>query len=201
MNNLLLPRAMPVTPNKQKPPGAEDCTNSGGKVPPVKRAEACGALINSGKLKGADIAWAFSNRCIARKALGEQDKALDDCNKAIDLDGKDAVAFQARGLILLDKGDNDRALADFDKPPRSARKTPRCFPIAAISCLRKARPTRRSTIISGSGHRRQERLGLCRARRRLAGQRRHGSRFGGLFQGDRSRPSQFLRDFQSRRRL
>jgi lipoprotein NlpI len=115
MNNLLLPRALPVAPNKQKPPGAEECTNSGGKVSPAKRAEACGVLIDSGKLKGADIAWAFSNRCIARKALGEQDKALDDCNKAIELDGKDAVAFQARGLILLDKGDNDRALADFDK--------------------------------------------------------------------------------------
>ena len=115
MNNLMLPRAMPVVPTKQKPPGAEDCTNSGGKVPPAKRAEACGVLIDSGKLKGADIAWAYSNRCIARKALGEQDKALDDCNTAIELDGKDAVAFQARGLILLDKGDNDRALADFDK--------------------------------------------------------------------------------------
>lgn len=115
MNNLMLPRAMPGAATKQKPPGAEDCTNSGGKVPPAKRAEACGALIDSGKMKGADIAWAFSNRCIARKALGEQDKALDDCNMAIDLDGKDAVAFQARGLILLDKGDNDRALADFDK--------------------------------------------------------------------------------------
>jgi tetratricopeptide (TPR) repeat protein len=115
MNNLMLPRSVPMTPTKARPPEAEACANSSGKVAPRARAEACGALIDSGKWKGADIAFAFSNRCIARKALGEQDKALADCDKAIELDGKDAVAFQARGLVLLDKGDGDRALADFDQ--------------------------------------------------------------------------------------
>ena len=194
-------RCRSFRPSRSRP-AAEDCTNSGGKVASRARAEACGTLIDSGKLKGADIAWAFSNRCIARKALGEQDKALDDCDKAIELDGKDAVAFQARGLILLDKGDNDRALADFDKAVALGAKNAALFSDRGNLLLAKGESRQGDRRLQrGSGHRRQERLRLCRTRRRLARQGRFDRALAGLFQGDRTRAERFLRHFQSRRRL
>jgi lipoprotein NlpI len=115
LNQFMTPRVMPSVKTAPKSPEADACANSDGRVAAKARVEACGTLIDSGKWKGQEIAWAYSNRCFALKKLGEQDKALADCDKAIELDGKNAVAFQARGMILQDKGDADRALADYDK--------------------------------------------------------------------------------------
>jgi lipoprotein NlpI len=114
-NNLTMPRVVPSVQAPPKSTEAEACANSNGKVVAKARIEACSKLIDSGKWKGQDIAWAYSNRCFALTKLGEKDKALADCDKAIELDGKNAVAFQARGMIHQDKGDGDRALADYDK--------------------------------------------------------------------------------------
>ncbi len=107
------PGAAPA-PKKQSAE-AEACANHGGGIAPQTRAEACSRLIDSGKWKGAQIAWAYSNRCFALFELKSADKALADCNKAIELDGRNAVAFQTRGMIEKGGGQSDKALADFDK--------------------------------------------------------------------------------------
>jgi tetratricopeptide (TPR) repeat protein len=46
---------------------------------------------------------------------GDNDRAIADYNKAIELDPKHAVAYYNRGIAYSDKGDNDHAIADFRK--------------------------------------------------------------------------------------
>jgi tetratricopeptide (TPR) repeat protein len=46
---------------------------------------------------------------------GDQDKAIADFNKAIQLNPNDAVAYSNRGLAWNKKGDQDKAIADFNK--------------------------------------------------------------------------------------
>jgi len=43
------------------------------------------------------------------------DHAIEDYTDAINLDAKDAAAFNNRGLAYAAKGDNDRAIADYDQ--------------------------------------------------------------------------------------
>jgi tetratricopeptide (TPR) repeat protein len=119
------PGAPPV-PRKQSPE-AEACANNDGKTAPGARAEACGKLIASGKWKGGEIAWAYANRCFALFELKSADKALADCDKAIELDGKNGVAFQTRGMIEKDAGRSDKALADFDKAIELGANNPAIF--------------------------------------------------------------------------
>lgn len=127
MRGLILPRVTPTAPQSQQSPEAERCANADGKVAAAARAEACGKLIESGRWKGEEIAWAYSNRCFALKKMGQADKALADCDKAIELDGKNAVAFQVRGMILQDRSDSERARADFDKAVELGGKNPALF--------------------------------------------------------------------------
>ncbi len=115
MRNLMAPRVVPQAQRKKQSAAAEACADANGKISLQDRVDACGKLIDSGVWKGADIAWAYSNRCFALFRLGKRDKALSDCDKAVELDPKNAVAFQARAMIEQDGGDSEKALADFDK--------------------------------------------------------------------------------------
>lgn len=116
MMNLTTPRVVPTARTKeQQSVIAQACANADGSVNAESRVDTCSKLIDSGAWKGAEIAWAYANRCAAFIKLGQQDKALADCDKAVALDEKNAVAYQARGMILQDRGDNQGALASFDK--------------------------------------------------------------------------------------
>ncbi len=119
------PGAPPV-PKKQSA-AAEACANNDGKIAARARAEACGKLIASGKWKGDQIAWAYANRCFALFELKNAEKAVADCDKAIELDGKNAVAFQTRGMIEKDGGQGDKALADFNKAIELGANNPSVF--------------------------------------------------------------------------
>ncbi|MCI4677894.1 tetratricopeptide repeat protein [Rhodoblastus acidophilus] len=125
--NLMVPRILPETQTKRQSAAAEACADAGGKSDAQTRAKACGVLIRSGHWKGEEIAWAYSNRCFALFRLGQRDNALLDCDKAIALDGKNAVAFQARGMIEQDGGASDKALADFDKAVELGAKNAAIF--------------------------------------------------------------------------
>ena len=119
----------PVAPSapKKQSAEAETCANNDGKIAARARAEACGKLIASGKWKGDQIAWAYANRCFALFELRNAEKALADCDKAIELDGKNAVAFQTRGMIEKDGGQGDKALADFNKAIELGANNPAVF--------------------------------------------------------------------------
>jgi tetratricopeptide (TPR) repeat protein/predicted aspartyl protease len=67
---------------------------------------------------------ALNNRCWARALLGiELDKALDDCDAALDTKRGFAAALDSRGLVHLRRGELDRALKDYDEALRIRPKT------------------------------------------------------------------------------
>ena len=58
---------------------------------------------------------AFNARCRARLMLGvDLDKALDDCDAAVDRASRNAAFLDNRGWVLLKLGKDRKALADFD---------------------------------------------------------------------------------------
>jgi tetratricopeptide (TPR) repeat protein/predicted aspartyl protease len=62
-------------------------------------------------------AWALalSNRCQAQGAAGlDLDRALSDCDKALDLLPKSSNAFNNRALVHLQRGELQSAIADYD---------------------------------------------------------------------------------------
>ena len=59
---------------------------------------------------------ARNGRCWARMALGiELDKALDDCDEAVDADPKNASYLDSRAWVYLRQGKLKKSLADFDR--------------------------------------------------------------------------------------
>ena len=57
---------------------------------------------------------AHANRCAALINKGETDQALSDCNQAILLDPKNAIALHNRAAWYFAKGEYDRAIGDLD---------------------------------------------------------------------------------------
>jgi len=58
---------------------------------------------------------AFSSRGSVRYRVGDLKGAMQDFDKAIELDDKNAEAFSGRGYLKLNQTDNQGALADFDR--------------------------------------------------------------------------------------
>lgn len=107
-------RLIPV-PKQQQSPAANACANTGGTFSPEARLAGCGKLIDSGKWKGREIAWAYANRCILYQAQGQTEKALVNCDLAIRQDPQNWLAYQMRGEIAEKRGEPEQATADYDK--------------------------------------------------------------------------------------
>ncbi len=62
------------------------------------------------------LASAYNGRCWARVELGlDLDKALDDCDEAVDADPKNASYLDSRAWVYLRLGKLQKSLADFDR--------------------------------------------------------------------------------------
>ena len=62
------------------------------------------------------LAAAYDSRCRERTELGtDLDKALADCDEAIDADGKNAAFLDSRAWVYLRMGKPQKALADFNR--------------------------------------------------------------------------------------
>jgi lipoprotein NlpI len=72
----------------------------------------CGRILDDPKETGQNRALALTNRCGLWKTKGEPDRALSDCNQAIQLDPKYAPGYSNRGIAYYAKGDYERAVAD-----------------------------------------------------------------------------------------
>ncbi|WP_294536496.1 tetratricopeptide repeat protein [uncultured Rhodoblastus sp.] len=107
-------RLIPI-PKQQQSPAASACANAGGTYSAEARLAGCATLIDSGKWKGREIAWAYANRCIVYHAQGETQKAQANCDAAIQQDPGSWLAYQMRGEIAEKLGSPDKALADYDK--------------------------------------------------------------------------------------
>ena len=57
----------------------------------------------------------FNNRGIARYDLGKMEAAIDDYDRAIELNPEDATAYNNRGFARSDLGDLAAAIDDFDR--------------------------------------------------------------------------------------
>ena len=79
---------------------------------------ACDRVLSDPRVTGPDRAAAFSSRCGWWWARKDPDRALPDCNAAIQIDRSQAAAYVNRGNVYLNKGDADRALADFNEAIR-----------------------------------------------------------------------------------
>ncbi len=110
-------RLTPI-PKQLQSPSATACANTGGTFSAEARIAGCSALIETRKWKGKEIAWAFANRCIVYKAQGLTDKALANCDLAIEQDPQSWFAYQMRAEVFEKKGNPDKALADYDKATR-----------------------------------------------------------------------------------
>ena len=78
-----------------------------------RRTTSAPSPIQQSRGAGANNALPLFNRASALHFAGKSKEALPDINKSIELDGKKAPAFSARGLIYEKLGEKDKAIADF----------------------------------------------------------------------------------------
>lgn len=90
------------------------CTDSN----PDTSIGACTAIIQSGGETGANLAAAFYNRGIAYRHKGQNDRAIQDYDRAIRLNPDDAEAFNNRAVAYFDNFQYDRAIQDYDQAIR-----------------------------------------------------------------------------------
>jgi tetratricopeptide (TPR) repeat protein len=83
-----------------------------------ERLAGCTAVIDGGKLNKAKLATAYANRCLVHTQRKEHDLAIADCTQAIQIDGKNALAFAQRGEAYCGKADIKNCVADFDEAMR-----------------------------------------------------------------------------------
>jgi hypothetical protein len=75
------------------------CTNLTHEFSPDQQIGGCTAAIQSDSLGGHGLAWAFNDRGFAYYLKRDLDSAFADFEQAIQLDPKNAVAFNNRGSI------------------------------------------------------------------------------------------------------
>jgi lipoprotein NlpI len=92
----------------------DSCGNTGSAFSPAQRVDSCTALIESGKVFGLGLAWAYESRCAAYNDGKASDYAIADCNQAI-LREPTARGYSNRGNAYYTKGDNDNAIADYSQ--------------------------------------------------------------------------------------
>jgi tetratricopeptide (TPR) repeat protein len=61
-----------------------------------------------------DSARLYSGRAAVWRELGDLEKALEDCNRAIRLEPRSAEYLNNRGFMLTEMGEFDKAIKDFD---------------------------------------------------------------------------------------
>ena len=94
------------------------CVNKQSAYTPAQQISACTEAIASGRWSGSGVAWAYTNRCIGYKDKGEYDRAIEDCNRSIDLDPRDQFAYNSRGAAYYFKKDYDQSIADYNQASR-----------------------------------------------------------------------------------
>ncbi|MGO8756791.1 MAG: tetratricopeptide repeat protein [Terracidiphilus sp.] len=72
----------------------------------------CTVLIQSGQLKGTELAMAFSNQGYGYFQKAQYDQALQDYNQALRIDPKFELAWENRAALYLQKGQYDQAIQD-----------------------------------------------------------------------------------------
>src|SRR6266567_2808458 len=104
----------------------DQCANTGNAFSPTQRVDACTALIESGRVFGRGLGWAYESRCAAYNDGKASDYAIADCTQAI-LREPTARGYSNRGNAYYVKGDNDNAIADYSQATRLNPKDATAF--------------------------------------------------------------------------
>ncbi len=75
----------------------------------------CTAAIKAGGLPDVGLAAVLSKRCRAYGVKKDYARALEDCERAVQLDPKSALVICRRGWVQLDAGHVESAVADFER--------------------------------------------------------------------------------------
>ena len=87
----------------------EDCFNVDKPMPREQRIKDCTRLIELGKLSRENLSIAYSNRGASYRTI-DNERALRDLVKAIELNPKNASAFYNRALVYRDLKQDDKSL-------------------------------------------------------------------------------------------
>ena len=82
---------------------------------PDQRISGCAAVIRGGREKGDKVAEVLNNRGMAYRSKDDIDRAIQDYNRAIQINPKFASAFNNRGVAYDLKGDYDQAIQDYEQ--------------------------------------------------------------------------------------
>ena len=96
----------------------------------------------AGASAGADESIACVQRGVAARQHGETDQALTEFNRAVQLDAKNALAYQGRGNVYSTKGEYDRAIADYTKALELDGELSLSFVNRGLAYVKKRQPER-----------------------------------------------------------
>ena len=85
---------------------------------PAVRIASCTAVIDSGKVRGADLASIFFYRGVVYNIQKDNARAISDFSQAIKINPQGTEAFLYRGFVYADRKDYGRAISDFDEAIR-----------------------------------------------------------------------------------
>ena len=116
---MTLATALPVAPaSAYSQRDTDACVNKTNTFSKDEQISGCTEAIRSGRWSGKNLAWAYGNRCIAYKDKEEYERAMADCDRAIELDPRDDHAFNTRGAIYHLTKKYDQAIEEYSKEIR-----------------------------------------------------------------------------------
>jgi tetratricopeptide (TPR) repeat protein len=81
----------------------------------TQRIDGCSSVIKAARDKGEKLAEYFNLRGVAYRLKGDLDRAIQDYNQAIKLNGKFAMAYNNRGVAYDRKGEFEHAIQDYEQ--------------------------------------------------------------------------------------
>ena len=83
-----------------------------------EQVKGCTEAIRSGRWSGKNLAWAYGNRCIAYKDKEMYERAMTDCDRALELDPRDDHVYNTRGAIYHLTQKYDQAIEEYSRAIR-----------------------------------------------------------------------------------
>ena len=116
----LLIAVVSLLPTRASAQSAEEWNCRGDTRDLDAQIEGCTRAIRSGKYRGKDLAWAYTNRGSVYDYKKDFDHAIADLTEAIRLDPDATVAYQDRAASYRNTGQYTRALDDLNHALRLA---------------------------------------------------------------------------------